>query len=257
MQNAKWDGCKATPPLNCTPDPFPGHGFTHTVAETALLALGSGTDSNCGPFFGAWLNYLVQNSSVPVALLDTAVARIYRTAALLGLLDAACPLWALNRTSVDTPAHRALALRAARESLVLLKNDAPAGGGAPLLPLPPSAKLAFIGPYANATQEFLSNYHGENVLVNAGSPLQTALARGLSVHYERGANICDEVPAGFPNMPCTRSGDASGIPAAAAAAAAADVAVVFVGLDQTSEAENARVKGENARARAARCARVN
>jgi beta-D-xylosidase 4 len=39
-------------------------------------------------------------------------------------------------------------------------------------------------------------------------------------------------------MPCTKAGDTAGIPAAAAAAAAADVAVLFVGLDQTSEAEN-------------------
>ena len=65
-----------------------------------------------------------------------------------------------------------------------------------------------------------------------------ARARGLSVTFAQGCNICDEVPPGFPNMPCTKASDSSGIPAAAAAAAAADVAVLFIGSDQTSEAEN-------------------
>ena len=47
-------------------------------------------------------------------------------------------------------------------------------------------------------------------------------------------------PPGFPNMPCEpgHATDSSGIPAAVDAASAASAAVVFVGLDPTSEAEN-------------------
>jgi hypothetical protein len=61
-----------------------------------------------------------------------------------------------------------------------------------------------------------------------------------NVLYARGCNICDDVPPGFPNMPCEpgHATDSSGIPAAVDAASAASAAVVFVGLDQTSEAEN-------------------
>ena len=75
-------------------------------------------------------------------------------------------------------------------------------------------------------QDFLSNYHGTNTLVDSHSPLAAAASRGLAVTYARGCNICDVVPPGFPNMPCP-PGDAtntSGFAAAAAAAAAADVA---------------------------------
>lgn len=76
--------------------------------------------------------------------------------------------------------------------------------------------------------------------MNSHSPLLVARARGLDVQYARGCNICDIVPPGFPNNPCPigKAVDRSGFPAAVAAAAAADVAVVFVGLDETSEAEN-------------------
>ena len=238
MQDLKWDGCQPPfppTPQSCTPQPFTGgHNFTHTVGATALAALGAGTDVNCGPFYKVWLGGLLANGTVPRALVQAAVARLYTSAVLLGVLDplAAQPYAALGRESIDTAAHRALALEAAEASLVLLKNE-----GA-LLPLARGARLAFLGPHANSSQALLSNYHGDNVLVDSNTPLLEAQRQGLSVAYARGCNICDAVPAGFPNMPCTRAGDASGIPAAVAAAAAADVAVLFLGLDQTSEAEN-------------------
>ena len=235
MGDAKYDNCKGPyPPNSCVPDNFPGHNFTHGVVETANAALAAGTDVNCGPFYRMWLEALLTNGSVPAAAVDLAVTRVYRTAVMLGLLDPSSqtPYSRLGAESIDSAAHRELALVAARESIVLLKNDGQT------LPLKAAAKVAFIGPHANSTQAFLANYHGDNELVNSHSPLMVAAARGLSVTYSRGCNICDVVPGGFPNMPCTKATDTSGIAAAAAAAAAADVAVLFVGLDQTSEAEN-------------------
>ena len=237
MGDSKWDACKPPfppTPASCTPEPFSGHNFTRTVGETAMAALLAGTDNNCGPFYRVWLEGLVENKTVPLPLLRTAVQRIYTSAVLLGLLDPLSqqPLAALGAESIDTAEHRALALEAARASVVLLANR-----GA-LLPLSKEARLAFIGPHANASQALLSSYHGENVLVNSLTPLLAARAAGLSVTHAAGCAICDEVPPGFPNMPCQRSGDTGGIAAAVAVAAAADVAVLFLGLDQTSEAEN-------------------
>jgi len=236
MSDEKWDNCKPPfPPLSCTPDGFSGHDYSEGAVGAVNAALGAGVDVNCGPLYRMWLEGLVANGSVAETALDTAVARVYTTAISLGLLDAAVPqvYASYGAESVDSAPHRALALRAARESLVLLKNDG-------VLPLAPGLKIAFIGPHANATQDFLSNYHGGNTLVDSHSPLAVARARGWPVTYARGCNICDVVPPGFPNMPCPpgAAANASMIPAAAAAAAAADVAVVFVGLDQTSEAEN-------------------
>ena len=250
MGDSKWDSCAPPyPPTSCAPSYFPGHNYSFTVAETVNAALGAGTDINCGPMYKMWLDGLVINGSVAMDAVDTAVARVYTTAVKLGLLDpsAGQVYPQLPPSTVDSADHRALALRAAQESIVLLKNDAattqPAAAPAPLLPLVNGGKglkVAFIGPHANSTQALLSNYHGTNTLVDSHSPLAAALARGLEVTYLWGCNICDVVPPGFPNMPCptNSANDTSGIAPAAQAAAAADVAVVFVGSDQTTEAEN-------------------
>ena len=60
------------------------------------------------------------------------------------------------------------------------------------------------------------------------------------VSYERGCNVCDEQPKGYPNFPCQvkdSDADRSNFTRAAAAAKAADIAVLFLGNDQTTEAE--------------------
>eukprot|EP01052_Picozoa_sp_SAG31_P038508 SAG31_NODE_5161_length_2706_cov_2.869582_3_plen_465_part_00 len=137
---------------------------------------------------------------------------------------------------VDRPEARALSLEAATKGSVLLKNDG-------ILPLTPATKLAFVGPHINSTQDMLSapQYHGQNVLVNSHSPLQVALRRGWTVTYERGCNICDARPNGYPNFPCqVRDADAdrTNISKAVAIAKGADTVVCFLGNDQTTEAEN-------------------
>ena len=76
---------------------------------------------------------------------------------------------------VDTTEHRRLALSVAEQAMTLLKNSGPA----PLLPIRAGAKIALLGPQANFTQEMLSNYEGQNKLVDAHSPLMARLALNL------------------------------------------------------------------------------
>jgi len=196
-------------------------------------------DLNCGPLYKTNLYSQLKAGAVSEEDVDRASARVIRTMIKLGLLDPMDqqPLTRIGPEVVDSAASREVALSAAAESLVLLKNKDST------LPLWSGARVAFIGPHANATQSLLSNYHGVNILVDSNSPLQVAEARGLHVSYSLGCRICDypygQNP-GFPNLPCPpgHDQDTSMIPHAKRVAAEADVAVVFVGLDQTSEAEN-------------------
>ncbi|MEO9000283.1 MAG: putative glycoside hydrolase, partial [Rhodanobacter sp.] len=85
----------------------------------------------------------VKSGVIPMARLDDAVARILRVKFRMGLFTAAAPsAQPLARTSdqvVGNAAHRAVARRAVRESLVLLKND----NG--LLPLDPHKQILVAG----------------------------------------------------------------------------------------------------------------
>ena len=82
------------------------------------------------------LKDLAEKGEVPMARIDDAVRRILRVKAAMGLLDEGRPAMADRalEKSFGSPEHRAVARRAVRESLVLLKNDKkalPLAKGAP------------------------------------------------------------------------------------------------------------------------------
>ena len=155
-------------------------------AEAEALTLKAGMNVCCG----TEANGLVQ--AVKLGLLteadvDRQVTPLIRTMFRLGFFDpkATVPYNAIAPTENDTPAHGALALRAARESIVLLKNDG-------ILPLQ-TAKLrrvAVIGPSASSVPVLVGNYNGEpSAPVTVLEGLKAALEpAGVKVAYAHG---CD------------------------------------------------------------------
>ena len=220
-----------------------------------------GVDVNCGqspPYYTKYVCDAVKSGAINTTDVDRAARRYWRTMMRLGMFDPMDTqpfVTDLGVKDVDTQENRALAQRAAAESFVLLKNDngfLPLDGREGRLDIN-KAKIALIGPLFNATQDLLSapQYHGQNILVNSHSPLLVAQRRGLDIgsRVAKGVNICDWVPPGYPNQPCSRGPngkdphplpppDISGIPAAVTAAKSADIAIIFLGSDQTTEAEN-------------------
>jgi beta-glucosidase len=101
-------------------DGQPGFSQTEVVA-----AVNAGVDmvalSDDYPTFLAYLRSAVQFGQVPVSRIDDANRRILTRKFQLGLFEHPYPDRALQHT-VGSPAHRALAREAVRESQVLLKN---------------------------------------------------------------------------------------------------------------------------------------
>ena len=158
-----------------------GHHYRETMAEGVAAALQAGTDLDCGRAYAA-LVQAVEQKLVTEGEIDTALTRVLTERFRLGLFDPSTPWDKLGPADNDTAASSALALKAARESIVLLKNDG-------LLPLDRGRikHLAIIGGNAKDTTMLLGNYHGTpshpvsifaGILRAAGSNVQVDYAAG-------------------------------------------------------------------------------
>lgn len=101
------------------------HKVVASEKEATYLAIMSGIDMSMTPFttdFVFHLRELVEEGRIPMERIDLSVSRILRLKCELGLFEEPFPR--NDRFDrIKTPEHRAAALKAAQESLVLLKNE--------------------------------------------------------------------------------------------------------------------------------------
>ena len=132
-----------------------GHKFASSVEQASVDAVRAGTDLSCGDEY-ATLVKAVHDGLIKESEIDAAVQRLMTARIRMGILApmADQPMQALNRSVVFAPTHARLDLKAADESMVLLKND-----GA--LPLGANVKtIAVIGPNAASIAALEGNYNG-------------------------------------------------------------------------------------------------
>lgn len=176
-------------------DIYAYHKIVATPEEAAALAVKSGTDLECGKVY-AHLTAAVQQGLITEAEIDVAVKRIFAARFKLGMFDPAEKVkYAQTPYSVvDSKQHKALALEAARKSIVLLKNEHH------LLPLKKDIKtLAVIGPNADQWLMLLGNYNG--VPSEAITPLQgirQKMSPGSKVVFAQGSELAEGMPMFYP-----------------------------------------------------------
>jgi beta-glucosidase len=162
------------------------HGIVATPAQAAALAVKHGDNLNCGKTYAA-LTDAVHEALISETEIDHALERLMFARMRLGMFDPPerVPWSTIPYPVNQSPEHDALARRAARESIVLLKNDG-------VLPLSKNLRrVAVIGPTANDTMALLGNYYGTPTApttilqgIRAALPL-------ADVRYARGADLVE------------------------------------------------------------------
>ena len=199
------------------------HHITKNAAESASLALKNGCDLNCGCTYNHLLAALNKGLVTEDDITRSAV-RLFTARFMLGMFDRT--EWdSLGLDDVDTPEHHELALQAAAESFVLLKNNG-------VLPLKNIKSIAVIGPNADNRTALAGNYHGtaSRYITPLEGIEEEAGKRGIKVRYSLGCPLLSHH-----DEPLAKEDDR--FSEALEAALSSDVTILVLGLDETLEGE--------------------
>lgn len=166
------------------------HKVSNSFAESAILCAKAGLDVDL-PRSSNYIQLIqmVKEGKVQEAVIDENVKHVLTVKFEMGLFEhpfVTDPSMAAKLC--DAPEFRKLALKAAEESIVLLKNDNT------ILPLK-AKRIAVIGPNANSLQ--LGGYSGKNV--KGATPLE-AIRRQFpdaTIQYAKGCDLKSNVTTGF------------------------------------------------------------
>ncbi len=201
-----------------------GQRIVPSLVEAAVVAVRAGNDMiMVTPGFYEAAQEAVARGLLAEAEIDVVVRRILRLKFEMGLFEnPRAPDYAAQARVIGCAEHRAVALRAARESLVLLENDG-------TLPLAAAQlrRIAVLGPNADDDLAQLGDWslgasqyppeagkHPRGCTVTVLDGIR-AQAPDVQVVWARGCGVLD--------------GDTSGIPAAMELLKSADLGVLVVG----------------------------
>jgi beta-glucosidase len=168
-----------------------GHKYAPDIEHASVDAVRAGTDNTCGDEF-LTLVQAVKDGLIKESELDESLQRLFVARFRLGMFDPAgsTPYANVPPSEIASSEHREIALRAARESIVLLKNQVGA------LPLGPDVKtIAVIGPNADSLVSLEGNYNGtpkDPVLPLDG--IRKQFAGKAEVLYSQGSPFVTELP---------------------------------------------------------------
>jgi beta-glucosidase len=177
-------------------DIFNSHKYSATLGGAAVAAVEAGTDLTCGEEYKSLVDE-VKSGRIAEAEIDRSVERLFEARIRLGMFDppALVPFSKIPITENDSKDHRRLALVAARESIVLLKNQ----NG--ILPLKASLrKIAVIGPSADDPIAPRGNLNYAGIPSHLVTPLEGIKRQfpAAKVAYALGATYTPSIPSLVP-----------------------------------------------------------
>lgn len=200
------------------------HKVTERPEESVKLALEKGCDVNCGCTYQRILA-AYEEGILPLEHIKRSAIRLFTTRFLLGMFDKT-EYDNIPYEKVECREHLALASKAARESVVLLKNDG-------ILPLDKSKikTIGVIGPNADSRSALVGNYHGTSSrYITVLEGIQDYVKDDVRVLYSLGSHLFFDR-----EEPLAKADDR--ISEAKTVAKHSDLVVLCLGLDESLEGE--------------------
>lgn len=170
-------------------DIYAYHKLADSEAEAAAIGLKSGCDLNCGNTY-RYLKEAVKKNYCTEEDIDIALRRLFMARMKLGMFDPPdrVPFTKIDYAINDCAAHKELALEAAQQAMVLLKNEHNT------LPLKKDIQtLAVIGPNAHNAEVMYGNYNGrpshsvtplDGIREKVAPSTEVLYAQGCSYHSD-------------------------------------------------------------------------
>lgn len=200
------------------------HKVTSRPEESVKLALETGCDVNCGCTYQKILN-AYEEGLITIDVLKTSAIRLFTTRFLLGMFDET-EFDKIPYDVVECREHLELASKAAKESMVLLKNDG-------ILPLKKDniKTVGVIGPNANSRVALIGNYHGTSSrYTTVLEGIQDYVGDDVKVMYSEGCHLF-----GPKTEPLAKDYDR--LSEVKTVVSHSDIVILCLGLDETLEGE--------------------
>jgi len=186
------------------PNIYKDHKVVETAPEAAALAINAGCDLFCNMFtahpkrkkrYWQWMIDAIDQGLLTEETIDKSVKRLFMARFKLGMFD---PLEEVKYQQIpfevnDCEEHRQLALRAARECIVLLKNENN------ILPLNKDTKsIAVIGPNSDSLSVLLGNYSGRpSKFTSFLQGIKASVSADTEIYFAKGCALTDRSKDGF------------------------------------------------------------
>jgi beta-glucosidase len=172
-------------------DDFFNYHKTHADAVSASAdALYHGTDVDCGNVVYNTLLKTVQEGKTSEQQIDASLKRLFMIRFRLGMFDPPSMVKFANipESVLESPEHKAHALKMAQQSIVLLRNENNT------LPLKKNIKkIAVVGPNADNPISVLGNYNGTpSKVITALEGIKEKLGNDVEVVYEKAINFTND-----------------------------------------------------------------
>ena len=183
---------------------YKDHKVVETAPEAAALAINAGCDLFCNMFtahpkrkkrYWQWMIDAIDQGLLTEETIEKSVKRLFMARFKLGMFD---PLEEVKYQQIpfevnDCEEHRQLALRAARECIVLLKNENN------ILPLNKGTKsIAVIGPNADSLSVLLGNYSGQPSKFSSFlQGIKASVSADTEIYFAKGCALTDRSKDGF------------------------------------------------------------